>query len=77
MVNLKISFYMGANGNNLVSRREFFQFLRTLPKNFKITKYGASELAREMSNFKGFDEADFAKFETSEDAGYVSLRMPG
>lgn len=77
MVSLKLSFYMDADGNNLPSRQEFFQFCRSLPKGFKITKYGASELAREMSNFEGFDEAGFTRFETLEDAGYVSLRMPG
>ncbi|MEP3052522.1 MULTISPECIES: hypothetical protein [Alphaproteobacteria] len=77
MASLKLNFYMDADGNNLESRQEFFQFCRSLPADFKITKYGASELAREMSNFKGFEDAGLARFVNLEDVGYVSLRMPG
>jgi len=76
MVKLKISFYMDIMDTALSNASQLSQFCEQLPKTFKIIRYGASELASELTPFHSFTDPEY-QAAIKRNTGFFVLRMTG
>lgn len=76
MVALKLSLYMDIEDTGISSPHQFSQLCEGLPKHFKVTKYGASEAARELYDFVSFEDAAYQDA-LKRNLGFFVLRTTG
>ena len=76
MVALKLSLYMDIEDTGISSPHQMSRLCQDLPKHFKVTKYGASESARELSDFVSFEDAAYQDA-LKRNLGFFVLRTTG
>lgn len=76
MVALKLSLYMDIDNTEIASTDQLSQIYKSLSKQFKIMKYGASEAARELHNFVGFGDPAYQDA-LKRNLGFFVVRMTG
>lgn len=74
-MNKKINLEFEAHHSGMSRSIEMIEFCNSLPTQFSIDKFGYSDIARELHEYKGFDDKVLQSFLSRNPAGPLTLRM--